>query len=62
MLPGNKHLMTRLPVLFLCSVGMLFDPEPTLQGVTAQMYLAEDEQEVAVLHVGGRGRGDHDVG
>ena len=34
-------------------VGVLLDPEPTVQGVGGQVYLAEDEQEVAALHRGG---------
>ena len=42
-------------------VGVLLGPEPTLQGVSGHMYFAEDEQEVAALHVAGGGRGDHDV-
>ena len=42
-------------------VGVLLDPEPAVQGVSGQVYLAEDKQEVAALHLTGRGRGDHDV-
>ena len=42
-------------------VGVLLDEEPLVQSVDGQVYFAEDEQEVAALHLGGRGRGDHDV-
>ncbi len=42
-------------------VGVLLDEEPLVQGVSGQVYLAEDQQEVAALHLGGGGRGDHDV-
>ena len=43
-------------------VGVLLGPEPTRQGVEGYVQFAEDEQEVAALHLAGRGRGDHDVG
>ncbi len=37
MLPGNKHLMTRWPVLFLCSVGVLLGLESRLRADPADM-------------------------
>ena len=42
-------------------IGVLLDEEPLVQGVDGQVYLAEDQQEVAAFHVGGGGRRDHDV-
>ena len=34
-------------------VGVLLDEAPALQGVTGQVYLAEDQQEAAALHLAG---------
>src|SRR5581483_10121061 len=42
-------------------VGVLLDEQPLVQGVDGQVYLAEDQQEVAACHVAGRRGGDHDV-
>jgi hypothetical protein len=42
-------------------VGVLLEEEPLIQGVDGQVYLAEDQQEVAAFDLTGGGRRDHDV-